>query len=458
MKKIIIGLFGLIAATALASANTDIAKTDQITALTCGRLLDVESKQVIEDATVLVNGERITVVEPRLPVPAEAKVIDLSDHTCLPGLMDMHYHPMAFNGLEVMYFKVRSSAEYALVGASNVAKMLDRGFTTLRVPGHPPDPEYALVDLRNAINDGILQGPRLFVAPHSLRSEHTVQTSAYPGWGKERAKNWTVLPGPEGVRDAVRREIANGADWIKIHLDHGGMLGSEITKNFYTNEELQAFVDETHRLKRKIVVGSHGDKASLDAVIAGVDSVDHGLFISNATAEKMKEKGVWLVPTLNIFNDYIYALDPEHSHQLDAFIRESVPAFRQKEKTLRSEDQLRNNSFRYAYKTGVKMANGSDQITVEGALREFSYLVEQGVSRWDAILMGTLNSADLLGHKDKLGSIRVGKYADIIAVKENPLEDITALEKVSFVMKNGQVIRHDRGLDAKRKTNEQQSQ
>lgn len=444
---------------------TSLLAEEKITALECGQLLDVEHKTTLKNMTILVKGERIEKIGKNLKLPKGATVVDLSNRTCLPGLMDMHYHPLAFNGTEIMYGKERSSAEYGLVGASNVKKMLDHGYTALRIPGHPPDPGYALVDLRNAINDGILQGPRLFVAPHMLRLRRTEteaglirlfkflgETDKKAGMlakesinssGRKRFLiNSSVDAGPEGAREGARRQIANGADWIKIHLDGGGQWGEKITPNTFTDEEVQAFVDETHRHKKRIVVGAHGDKASLTAILAGADSIDHGMYISESTAQIMKEKGTYLVPTLNIFNEYIYALDNENTSALSNYEKKTVRTKLIKvEKAIREEDKSRDASFQYAYKLGVNIANGSDQYRVNAALREFTYLVDQGVTTWDAITMATLNAADLLGMQDHIGSITVGKYADIIATPENPLNKIEALKKVNFVMKNGDIIR-----------------
>ena len=449
-------------------AGSDHADTDKITALKCGKLLDVEQYKVLKDRTVLVQGERIIAINKGSTIPQDAEVIDLSDHYCLPGLMDMHYHPMAYpgQGKYFSYSKKRSSAEYALIGASSVEEALHHGFTTLRIPGHPPDPEYALIDLRNAINEGLLKGPRLFVAPHGLFKEgafdERIETlsqqiqEAKEGTEKEdleaglsvwkhfqQAKAAQLKPGQEGMREGVRRQIAHGADWIKIHLDTGGMLGSDITENSFTHDELHALVDETHRLNKRVVVGAHGDVASLAATMAGADSVDHGLYISESTADLMKEKGTYLVPTLTIFNDFVWLIDHEHSN-LNTFERHGqLPYFKAQEKTIRKEHKARSKSFQYAYKIGVNIANGSDQFTIMGALREFTHLVDQGVSHWDAIAMGTMNSARLLGMEQHIGSIAVGKYADIVAMPDNPLDHIEAIQQINFVMKNGELIRHD---------------
>ena len=448
---------------------SDAGFNPPLTALRCGTLLDVERKKVLHNATIVVSGERIVEIlkqSKQDSIPKYSKVIDLHDHACMPGLMDMHYHPMAHNGIEpnTMYNKSRSSAEYALTGASNVAKMLKLGFTTLRVPGHPPDPGYALVDLREAINKGLLEGPRLFVAPHTLspkrsQAETLAQVNKMAsGLGKEVRESLLksfqvhqaiqhnkVGGGPDGVRAAVQRQIANGADWIKIHLDSGGMLGSPITPNTFTDEEVKVFAEETHRHGKRLVVGAHGDKASLTATLAGADSIDHGLYISEKTAEIMRAKGTYLVPTLTIFNDNLFTLEHDNPETLDNWSKLVLSGLRQVKdrQVLREDDRLRDKSFQYAYKVGVKIANGSDQSSAESALREFTYLVDQGVSTWDAIIMGTLNGADLLGMKDQLGSITVGKYADIVAMPDSPLDRIEAIQKINFVMKNGELIRHD---------------
>jgi len=438
------------------------------TVLHCGTLLDVENKKTEKDISIVVKGERITKIGKDIAIPKGAKVLDLSDRICLPGLMDMHVHPLAHNRIELMYGKERSSAEYALVGARNVADMLYRGYTTLRIPGHPPDPGYALVDLKNAINAGILEGPRLFVAPHMLIPERWWSLEEkikyikvqYPDLTDEEANERAIeelasprsrgahihgsfTDGPEGAREAVRRQIDHGADWIKIHLDSGGQLDSELTHNLLSDEEVHALVHETHRLNKRVAVGAHGDVAASTATLAGADSIEHGMYLSESTAQLMKKRGTYLVPTLALFNAYLFRFEQKDNPNvtLSAYERMATEGFAPYEARVRQDSNVRNARFKQAYKIGVNMANGSDQVDVLGALREFSYLVEQGVTHWDVLRMATINSADLLGMQDQIGSIRVGKYADIIAVPENPLKRIEALQTVNFVMKGGEVIR-----------------
>jgi len=439
------------------------------TVLHCGTLLDVENKKTEKDISILVKGEHITKIGKDIAIPKGTKVLDLSDRICLPGLMDMHVHPLAHNRTEIMYNKDRSSAEYALVGARNVADMLDRGYTTLRVPGHPPDPGYALVDLKNAINTGVLKGPRLFVAPHMLTPERWWSLeekikyikSQYPDLTdevvKERAIEQLASPrsrgahihgsftdGPEGAREGVRRQIHHGADWIKIHLDAGGQADSELTHNLLSDEEVQALVHETHRLNKRVAVGAHGDVAASTATLAGADSIEHGMYLSESTARLMKERGTYLVPTVSLFNGYLFRIKHRGNSDVLTTAYEFAGAeyLEPYKERILQDNKVRNALFKQAYKMGVNMANGSDQINVEAALKEFIFLADQGVTHWDILRMATINSADLLGMQDQIGSISVGKYADIIAVSDNPLKRIDALQEVNFVMKGGDVIQH----------------
>ena len=464
-RSLVISLLG----STLLYSGVSLADTKALTVVHCGKLLDVEHKKELKNIKILIENERIRALGKNITIPKDAKQIDLSDRTCLPGLMDMHVHPLAHNGTEIMYSEDRSSAEYALVGARNVADMLDRGYTTLRIPGHPPDPGYALVDLKNAINAGVLKGPRLYVAPHMLTPERwwSVEEkvrylkSRHPDLTDEEARarateqlasprsrgahvHGSFADGPEGAREGVRRQISNGADWIKIHLDAGGQVGSELTHNLLSDEEVHALVDETHHLKKRVAVGAHGDHAAEVATLAGANSIEHGMYISESTAKLMKEKGTYLVPTVSLFNGYVFRIANQGNSDVltTAYELAAAESLAPHKERVTQDNKVRNDLFKKAYKMGVKMANGSDQVNVQAALREFGFLVDLGVSHWDVLRMATVNGADLLGMQDHLGSISVGKYADIIAVPDNPLKRIEALQEVNFVMKGGEVIKH----------------
>ncbi len=422
--------FGLTLAKLLPSLASlllaQAAFTAELTALKCGTLLDVDNRKVLSNITVLVEGDRIAAVEKKMAVPSDARVVDLSDKTCLPGLMDMHVHMMSYDGKTIRTDRMESSAKLTLNGLRNINKMLEDGFTTLRIPGDI-DPAFGIVDLRNAINEGIVDGPRLFVAPHLLE----------PVWGifhgaREGDVNDLVPAGPDAARDAVRKQVRHSADFIKVAADAGGIHKDQIDRMF-TDEELRAFVDEAHHLNKKITAHTHGEQTTTAAVLAGYDSIEHGFFLSSKTAREMIKRKVWLVPTLTIFDMY-YDDKADYSK-----ITSYASQFPQKRIEMVERRQRRDDAFKRAYKMGVKIAYGTDQFWPNMAIREFSYLVRLGVSNWDAITMATLNGAELLGNTDDLGSISVGKFADIVATAKNPLDDIEEIEDVRFVMKAGSI-------------------
>ncbi len=398
----------------------------ELTALKCGTLLDVATRKVEHNVTVLTENERIIAVEKGLSTPAGATVIDLADKTCLPGLMDMHVHTMFYdrNGVGSIGKEVRTSATSTLIGLSNAQRRMEDGFTTLRIPGDD-DPDFGIIDLRDAINQGIVDGPRLVVAPHLLQ----------PIWGyfhgtTENDRNDLVAAGPDAARDAVRNQVRHGADFIKVAADAGGVFKAEFM-DMFTDEELRAFVDEAHRLNKRITAHAHEQGATHAAVLAGYDSIEHGFYLTEATAKEMKRRGTWLVPTLAIFDK---GIDPKFkNHPRYDFSKRDEPP-------MRARRLRRDKAFQYAYKIGVKIAFGTDNILADVSNREFWYLTRLGVSNWDAIAMATINSADLMGMTDDLGSITVGKYADIIATDKNPLDNIENIEDVRFVMKAGQTM------------------
>ncbi len=403
------------------------AEASQLTALQCGTLLDVQKRVVQKNMTILIEEDRILSVEKKAIPPADAKIVDLSDKTCLPGLMDMHVHTMMYDGKTRRTGPTETSATLTLIGMRNVNKMLQNGFTTLRIPGDG-DPAYGIIDLRNAINEGIVQGPRLFVAPHLLQ----------PIWGQfhwttENDVNDLVPAGANAARDAVRREFRHGADFIKIAVDEGGVSKDSITRMF-TDEELRAFVDEAHRLNKRITVCAHGAEATHAAVVLGYDSIEHGFFMAEETAREMVNRGTWYVPTLTIFDAYYDDKLDQSRFSID------VP---QRRIDWRERRQKRDVAFKTAYEMGVKIAYGTDRLSPLMASREFSYLVRLGVSNWDAIAMATVNGAELLGVTNDLGSITAGKFADIIATSQNPLDDIENIEDVRFVMKAGTIVRQN---------------
>ena len=413
---------------------SQFAMAEQVTVLKCGTLLDVKNKQTLENVTVIIETDRITSVEKSGAIPADANVIDLTDKTCMPGLMDMHVHPSVFDGKHRHVSGTDSSAFLVINAVRSVQKLLEAGFTTLRIPGEQ-DHEYGMIDLRNGINNGVIQGPRLFVAPHRLLSENSI-VPTYPV---------AVASGVDGARNAIREQIKHGADFIKVNADLGGIFVPEISR-WHTVEEMKTFVDEAHAWNTRITSHAQGEEAIRVAVLAGYDSIEHGFFMSESTAKEMKKRGTYLIPTLTVFDALFDEEYDGNKHTKDYMEKSFEERLLETPIAVAKERRkLRDKSFKFAYKIGVKIAFGTDRGgIVEAHLREFAYLDRLGVTPWDAIQMATMNGAEVVGELDRLGSIEPNKFADIIALSENPLNDTEAFERsVTFVMKGGEVIRRD---------------
>lgn len=401
-------------------------------AIHCGTLIDMRSEKPIANATIIVREGHIDSIGTDVAVAPEAQNIDLSQATCLPGLMDLHAH-ILFNPLRGTddNYLLGSSAYKALFGLKRAQQELSEGFTTLRDPSDF-DKYFALVEIRDAIARGDFMGPRMFVAPHALTSTggHADLNDIAPdvdtlAFGK-------IVSGPQSMREAVREEIKYGADWIKVYVSGGVMSAHDDPRvQTFTDEEIQAAVDETHRLGKKITVHAIGTEAIKESVRAGVDSVEHGLLIDDETIRMMKERGTYLIPTLYVLN-YIVEEGPKMGipqHSIE------------KGRAMIGE---RDKHLRAAFAAGVKIAFGSDTIFDEQYVpREFALLVSLGLTPFKAIQAATINPATLLGIDKEVGTLEAGKQADIIAVQQNPIEDIHAMEHVKFVMKGGQVVRND---------------
>ena len=397
------------------------------TVLRCGALVDVEREQLLQRQDILVADGVIAAVGTGIAEPDGASVIDLSGHYCLPGLIDAHTHLMVGGpGLN------SSSAAKTLVALKNAQTMLHHGYTTLRIPGDG-DVGFGSIALRDAIARGLFTGPRMQVAPHFLcpLGGHCDRNSIAPDSGVPTAPH-VIAAGEDSAREAVRRELKYGADWIKVHATGGIMsVGDDPRIQSFTDAELAAFSDETHRHGKKITAHIHGAGAVKSAVRAGFDSIEHGTMMDEEAIGMMVESGTWLVPTVYVL-DFIVGSGQS---------RRMTPEIMAK---AREVAKVRDASFRKAYEAGVKMAVGSDQIfSHRHSAREFAALVRQGVTPMDAIVMGTINGATLMDLEDEIGSIAVGKQADIVAVPGNPVEDISILENVEFVMLGGRIIRND---------------
>ncbi len=413
----------------LSPCHPVLAQEGEVRYVVCGALIDPVEGRVRQNVTVEIRGERITDVRRSSPLPDTADVIDLGDATCMPGLFEMHAH-LAADGTLFSSSYGFSNSETALIQLRQAQRAMKDGFTTIRSTAEWG--AYALVDVRNHINKGHYEGPRLFVAPHNLSpTGGHGDINDYPADAAVRLTGEIVLAGTDNVRETVRREIKYGADWVKISAS-GGVMSEhdDVTVASFTQEEMDAWADETHRYKKKITAHVHGNDAAVMAAKAGFDSIEHGTMIEDDAIQLMVENGVWLVPTVWIVD--------EVARRCEAAGADS-PSQSNCEKIMQVK-AVRDQSFRKARAAGVKMAYGVDAIWgVQDNPKEFSSLVGLGVSEMEAIQMATINGATMLDLQDELGSVEPGKRADIVAVAGNPLTDISEMERVKFVMKDGSV-------------------
>lgn len=405
----------------------DAAPAPKITAVKAAHMLDVRSGAMVEQAVVLIADDRITAAGSKLAIPAGAQVIDLGNKTLLPGLIDMHTH-LTGNPEDAGYASVAISVPRAtLTGARNALRTLNAGFTTVRNVGAEA---YSDIGLRDAINAGDVPGPRISASGPalSISGGHCDDTMHAPEY-KLQAEG--VADGVNEVIKRTRQIIKYGADVIKVCAT-GGVLsfGDDPRASQYTLEEMKAIVGEAHRLGRKVAAHAHGGDGIKLAVLAGVDSIEHGSYIDDEGIKLMKEHKTWLVPTVYLAD---WLIDNAEAIKLPKPLLEKakvvLPAARR--------------NIAHAIQQGVPVALGTDAAVYPHGLngREFAVYVKLGMTPLQAIRSGTVNASQLLGWSDRVGAIEAGKFADMIAVNGDPLKDVTELERVQWVMKGGAVVR-----------------
>ncbi|MGA7921843.1 MAG: amidohydrolase family protein [Candidatus Acidiferrales bacterium] len=401
-------------------------------AIHAGKVLDVRTGKYVSDQIIWVEGDRIKEIGKASEIssrfPAGAKAIDLSNVTVLPGMIDCHTH-LTMTPYDSGPAGLRKSyPRQALVGARNARVTLEAGFTTVRNLGANG---YSDIALRDAINAGDVPGPRMLASGPalSITGGHGDNNFLAPQY------NWSddgVADGVEGVALKVREDIKYGADIIKF-MATGGVLseGDNPALAQYSPEEMKAIVDTAHGLGRKVAAHAHGAAGIKYAVLAGVDSIEHGSYINDEDIQLMKEHGTYLVPTVYL-EDWLM----ENLQTLGL-----TPNMMEKAKMVLP---IAQEHLSHAFKEGVKVAFGTDAAVYPHGLNahEFGKMVSMGMTPLQSIQAATVNAADLIGWTDRVGTIEPGKFADIIAVQGDPLADVQVLENVRFVMKGGVVIKN----------------
>lgn len=429
MKRFLFGLI-LISSFLLSIITTEAAHkqekkdTPKKVAIRAGHLIDTKTGTVINNAVILIEGEKITAVGAGLSIPTDAEVIDLGNKTVLPGLIDCHTHMTSQPGNYYEDLFRKSAIDVAITAHIYAKRTLEAGFTTVRDVGAG---EFIDVALRNAINRGEVAGPRMLVATLTVGATggHG-DTNGFSPYLKFNGFSG-IADGVDEVRKLVRFEIKNGADVIKI-IATAGVLSEEesVGAPQYSQEELNAIVEEAKMWGRRVAAHAHGTEGIKRAIRAGVTSIEHGSFIDDEGIRLMKERGTYLVA--DIYNDdYILA----------EYAKMGFP-----EKIIEKErlvGRTQRENFQKAVKAGVKIAYGTDAGVYPHGWngKQFAHMVKWGLTPMQAIQAATLSAADLLGWTNKVGVIAPGAFADIIAVDNDPLNDVTELERVKFVMKGG---------------------
>lgn len=408
----------------------------QVVFIKAGHLVDTKNGRVLDSQAILIEGNRIkavgAVADIQKQVPPGAKTIDLSTATVLPGLADCHTHILLQGDITAEDYDVqllKESIPYRTIRATMAARTgLMNGFTIFR-DLETEGAMYADVDVKQAIDRGVIPGPRMFVSTRAFAPTGMYPLSGY-SWELKMPEGVQIIDGPDAIRKAVREQVKYGADWIKFYADRryylkDGKLHSWVN---FTDDEMEAMVTEAHRLGRRVAAHAMGWDGIDAALRHNVDSIEHGYGLDEGLMDRMVKQGAYWCPTI-----YVGAYVAEGRAAAGAPI------------WLAMRD-LEAAAFPIAYRKGVKIAYGTDAggyAWTENQAKEFSYMVRYGMPAMQAIQSATTVAADLLERNADLGSIDAGKFADIVAVSGDPIKDISELERVKFVMKNGEVYRND---------------
>src|ERR1700704_1469753 len=425
MRRILAAILFCLAIALLAAAQTA-----HRVAIRAGKLIDGKSDKPIENALIVIEGDKIVSVVAGGSAPAGVEVIDLSKATVLPGFIDTHTHVLLQGDITAEEYDaqlLKESTPYrAILAARNAQIALSPGFTAIR-DLETEGAMYADVDVKMAIANGEVPGPRMQVATRAM-----APTGMYPllgySWELTVPTGVEYVDGVEGARKAVREQVMYGADWIKYysdrkyHFEADGVLRSMVN---FTDEEAKAIVDESHRLGKRVAAHAIGSDGIAAALRAGVDTIEHGDGLTDALLDEMARKGVYWVPTITVGAYVAPGRGGNWTRMVD----------------------LERNAFQKALKKNVRIVFGTDAGGFDwkelNQSKEFEYYVQYGMTPMQAIRSATSMASELLGWRDKVGTVEPGKWADIVAVSGDPLKDISELSRVKFVMKGGVVYKSE---------------
>ena len=423
-------LFALTALAQISPANSNVGA---VTIIRAGTLVDPTSGDSKPNQAIVIRGNHIESIGAASPnVPPEAKVIDLSNFTVLPGMIESHTHIFlqgedpALGGydIQLLKFPLAYRAARATVSAR---RALEQGFTTIR-DMETEGAGYGDVGIKMAVNEGRIPGPRIFTSTRAISTTGGYNLEGYAP-EIEVPKGVQIIDGPVQARKAAREQMDHGADWIKVYMTHRSWVdkdGNLVSQPTLTLEEIKAITDEVHGWHRKVACHAYSGEGLQRALDGGCDSIEHGLLITDAQIAQMKRQGTWYCPTLAIY------------------YKEWSPVNTPEGKRDRARAADHEQSFKKALQAGLKIVYGTDIGGFswdEPIGQDFSYMVKFGMSPLEALRSATIRPADMLGMTGQIGVIAPGAYADIIAVEGDPLKNIEALENVTFVMKDGQVFK-----------------
>lgn len=402
------------------------------TALVCGKLITGNDELPLTNSVILIEDEKIIKIGTKEIISDEYEIIDLTAYTVLPGLIDAHAHPLLYGDDYQNNHLKGSSAAKALHGLKTVQDWLAEGWTTIRIAGDA-DVYYAHLEIRDAINNGLFDGPRIYGAGHYLSITGGGGDINFLSPEQKIIADGLIVDGVDEIRKAIREEIKNGSDWIKLLVTGAFMSAGDNPRNVqFSDEEIMAAMEEAKRRGVPVMAHAHSTAGINKAIKFGARSIEHGTFLDEESIKLFLEYDVYLIPTVYI-GEYFLA-----EHEDSEALAKSIALTKKYRKTYME-------NYAKAIKSGVKIGVGSDNVGFPAnfAGNEFAQLVALGMSPMQAIQAGTKVNAELLMKENEIGTLEEGKFADIIATKNNPLDDISELTSVKFVMKGGKVIKHE---------------